>query len=54
MRGNKVSEWRVYADMSPWEESKMNQVTLDKNQNSEVFPVIVDFKKELKNYDNRI
>ncbi len=44
MRGNKVSEWRVYADMSPWEESKMNQVTLDKNQNSPVLPVIVVFE----------
>ena len=24
MRGNKVSEWRVYADMSPWQESSTN------------------------------
>uniref|UniRef100_UPI00155ABA51 antibiotic biosynthesis monooxygenase family protein n=1 Tax=Myxosarcina sp. GI1 TaxID=1541065 RepID=UPI00155ABA51 len=46
LRGNRVSEWRVYADMSPWNESIMNQVTLDKNQNSEVFPVIVVFEVE--------
>ena len=24
LRGNQVSEWRVYADMSPWNESSMN------------------------------
>jgi len=45
MRGNKVSEWRVYADMSPWGEATQT-VTLDKNKNSEVFPVIVVFEVE--------
>ncbi len=27
MRGNKVSEWRVYADMSPWQESTNGAVS---------------------------
>lgn len=48
MRGNKVSEWRVYADMSPWSDTQAatKTITLDKNKNSEVFPVIVVFEVE--------
>jgi predicted SnoaL-like aldol condensation-catalyzing enzyme len=46
MRGNKVSEWRVYADMSPWGEADNKKVTLNKEKNSEVFPVIVVFQVE--------
>lgn len=46
MRGNKVSEWRVYADMSPWGKASGKTVTLDKKKNSEVLPVIVVFQVE--------
>lgn len=45
MRGNKVSEWRVYADISPWGAADNQTVTLDK-KNSQVFPVIVVFQVE--------
>ncbi|MDJ0506242.1 MAG: nuclear transport factor 2 family protein [Nostocales cyanobacterium LE14-WE12] len=46
MRGNKVSEWRVYADMSPWGEAAGKAVALDKQKASQVFPVIVVFEVE--------
>ena len=46
MRGNKVSEWRVYADMSPWGAAASEAVTLDKQKNSQVYPVIVVFQVE--------
>ena len=41
MRGNKVSEWRVYADMSPWIEADGKTVTLE--QNKDVTTVMVMF-----------
>ncbi|MEA5619038.1 nuclear transport factor 2 family protein [Cronbergia sp. UHCC 0137] len=46
MRGNKVSEWRVYADMTPWGEAAGKIVALDKNKSSQVFPIIVVFQVE--------
>ncbi|MBD2293150.1 nuclear transport factor 2 family protein [Anabaena sphaerica FACHB-251] len=41
MRGNKVSEWRVYADMSPWNEAGDKTVTLEPNK--DVTTVMVVF-----------
>jgi len=45
LRGNQVSEWRVYADMAPfYEEEPIKPVTIDKN--NELFTVMVVFQVE--------
>jgi predicted ribosomally synthesized peptide with nif11-like leader len=57
LRGNKVNEWRVYADMSPWNEAQQpvkKAVTIDKNDGSTVVMVVfsVDPSQQQQLLDN--